>query len=672
MRLSKIGRLESCQWTLGILMVAAAGSLAAQNKKPAPAPAPAARPAPAPRPAAQPPRPAGGNAQGRGPAGPATRTNPYGTAPRTNPYGTAHTGPTTTNPGGGRPGPTANGPHAGNGGPTVTNPRGGNGPTANGPAAGRGVPPVNNGPGGRPGPNGNSAAGGRNVPPGNGPGHNGPGGTAPYNRGAGGPGNGPHDASRGFGGPRMNAGGGHSVNAGITGRPAPAGVRQTRLENGNAIQRRPDGRVSDVHDARRGVDIHHGLAGNRRVMVERADHSRIVAERGRPGYIQRPYEFHGHEYARRSFYDHGRVYDHYYRGYYYHGVYVEAYAPVRYYPAPFYGWVYNPWYQPVYYPWGWTGSPWYGYYGYYFSPYPSYPTAAAWLTDYLISTDLAAHYQAQQDAQSLPPADQPQGNGSPVMTPAVKQLIADEVKNQISLENAEAQQNAQNQEPDPSLTGVGRLLADNKTHVFVAGSTLDVVDADGAECAISDGDALEMEIPLDPDATAVNLKVLSSKGGKECKISSMVTLALTDVQDMQNHMRETVDQGLQELATKQGQGGLPAAPPSARASAVDVAFAKNAPPPDPRGAFDINQQLQQADQSEQEVVGQARLQDGSTDGGAVTAVATTATVTLGQSVDQVTAALGPPMTVIDLGNKKIYKYKDMKVTFNGGKVTDVQ
>jgi hypothetical protein len=38
----------------------------------------------------------------------------------------------------------------------------------------------------------------------------------------------------------------------------------------------------------------------------------------------------------------------------------------------------------------------------------------------------------------------------------------------------------------------------------------------------------------------------------------------------------------------------------------------------------------------------------------------------------VTASLGAPLTVIDLGSKKIYKYKDMKITFKDGKVSDVE
>jgi hypothetical protein len=47
-------------------------------------------------------------------------------------------------------------------------------------------------------------------------------------------------------------------------------------------------------------------------------------------------------------------------------------------------------------------------------------------------------------------------------------------------------------------------------------------------------------------------------------------------------------------------------------------------------------------------------------------------VQLGQTPDQVQASLGRPDKVIDLGAKQIYVYKDLKVTFLNGKVSDVQ
>ena len=121
----------------------------------------------------------------------------------------------------------------------------------------------------------------------------------------------------------VGAAGGHSAFRG----PAPRGVNEHVARNGSAVRTRPNGRVSDIHDARRGMDVHHGLAGGRRVSMERADHSRVYAERGRRGFVQRPYGYHGHDFARRSYYYHGRAYDRYYRGYGYRGVYLNVYAP---------------------------------------------------------------------------------------------------------------------------------------------------------------------------------------------------------------------------------------------------------------------------------------------------------------------------------------------------------
>jgi hypothetical protein len=101
---------------------------------------------------------------------------------------------------------------------------------------------------------------------------------------------------------------------------------------------------------------------------------------------------------------------------------------------------------------------------------------------------------------------------------------------------------------------------------------------------------------------------------------------------------------------------------------VNTAYAQSAPPPDPNAAAEINQQLKEAGAAEQDVVAQAEIE----------APATPAppsppkTITLGQSINEVTAILGPPVTIVDLGRKKIYKYKDLKVSFKDGKVSDVE
>jgi hypothetical protein len=48
------------------------------------------------------------------------------------------------------------------------------------------------------------------------------------------------------------------------------------------------------------------------------------------------------------------------------------------------------------------------------------------------------------------------------------------------------------------------------------------------------------------------------------------------------------------------------------------------------------------------------------------------TIQMGQTMDEVSASLGQPEKIVNLGPKQIYVYKDLKVTFVRGKVVDVQ
>lgn len=48
------------------------------------------------------------------------------------------------------------------------------------------------------------------------------------------------------------------------------------------------------------------------------------------------------------------------------------------------------------------------------------------------------------------------------------------------------------------------------------------------------------------------------------------------------------------------------------------------------------------------------------------------TIQLGMTTDQVQAALGKPEKIVNLGPKQLYVYRDLKVTFINGKVSDVQ
>ena len=435
-----------------------------------------------------------------------------------------------------------------------------------------------------------------------------------------------------------------------------------------------NGSVREVHA--RGMTISHGPAGTRRISTERADHSAIVTNRAGHGFVQKPFLYHGRPFVARSYYYNGRPYALYYRGYNYGGVYLVGYVPFRYYSPGFYGWIYNPWYGPVPYAWGWYGNPWYGYYGYYFSPYATYPSASYWLTDYLISSSLQQAYQEQVDAQAqLTPV--PAG-GQVVLTPEVKQAIAVEVQNQIALENSESQVSAAGGDIDINSSGLPRILAETSPshpHVFVVAGPVVVTDANGQECGLTEGDVIRLSTPPAPNSGSALVQVFASKN-QECPSGTVVSVALTDLQEMQNHMRASIDQGLETLQAHQG--GLPAPPASAAGAPVPASYAPGAPGVDPNASAELQQEAQQGDAAEQSVLQQVQQADSgapapANPGQTGAAPADPIQISVGQTTAEVVAALGNPTRVVRLPpTKLIYVYPDMKITFINGKVSDVR
>lgn len=453
----------------------------------------------------------------------------------------------------------------------------------------------------------------------------------------------------------------------MNGHPVPHDAQLVHARNGADVRMR-GGHPAEVHVPGR-MDIHHDLRGERHFDAERADHSRIYADR-RGGFVQHRYMYGGHEYGRRTYYYNGRSYDRFYARYPYRGTYLNIYRPVAYYRPQFYGWAYNPWGSSVNFVWG--ASPAVAYYGAFYQPAPSYPSASLWLTDYMVSNSLTEEYQSSVTAQAPLPPQPVAGSG---MTPEVKQEIANEVQRQILVENDEVS-HAVPTGGDAPAPGVERMLTDNVPHVFVAGAELDVVDSTGSECSITEGDALQLSGPPAQDAVAADLVVLASKGGEECHTGVTVSVAIGDLQEMQNHMRAMIDQGMGELQAKQGTNGLPAIPADANAPPVNASFVSTAPPPDANVAKEIQQERQEGDQLEAQTLQGVAPTDAAAPADAapqntappVQANNNPPTLTPGQSIEEVLAIEGTPKTIFNAGAKKIYKFSDgVTVTFMNGK-----
>jgi hypothetical protein len=121
-------------------------------------------------------------------------------------------------------------------------------------------------------------------------------------------------------------------------------------------------------------------------------------------------------------------------------------------------------------------------------------------------------------------------------------------------------------------------------------------------------------------------------------------IASNDVAKVQQTLGEVFTVDTSAAAAAPAQGGAPAAAPDAAPAPIappaapDPVLAPVPPPPPP------------VDQP----------------------AAPPQTIEIGQTVDQVTAILGQPQKVAKLPGKEIYFYKNLKVTFKSGKVSDVE
>ena len=400
-------------------------------------------------------------------------------------------------------------------------------------------------------------------------------------------------------------------------RPLPG--RQVSLRGGGSAVIRPNGQIRTI--SRNGMQINRGMNGSRTI-VSTHNGARVVTTGRNAGYVQRNYVTRGgRTYVSRTVVVNHVTYTSVYRSYSYGGYCCYyGYHPAYYYAPVYYGWAYNPWPAPVYYGWGWGGAPWYGYYGGYFAPYPVYPSAAFWLTDYLISVNLQAAYQARAAANAAAASGDNGGGGDqqyqnqnsggdnnsaansgPVtLSPEVKDAIAEEVKAQLAAQQAAAQQGtaSNTQQSNGNASEEVPAALDPARHTFIVSSELTVA-SNGQECQLTPGDVIKRTSDTPDDDRKVTATVSSSKKS-DCAVGSEIAIGVDDLQEMHNKFEEQLDNGMKDLANKQGQNGLPKAPDT-KTIPSDVP----PPPPDTSAAKTLEEQQSAADQTESQVVKEA-------------------------------------------------------------------
>ncbi len=132
---------------------------------------------------------------------------------------------------------------------------------------------------------------------------------------------------------------------------------------------------------------------------------------------------------------------------------------------------------------------------------------------------------------------------------------------------------------------------DPARRTFIVSSDISVL-SNGQECDLTAGDVIT-RLTDTPDASQkVTASVSASKKG-DCGAGQQIAVSVEDLQDMHNHFEEQLDDGMKDLAQKQGTGGLPKAPDTGT-TASDVPV----PPPDTDAAKDLTEQEAAADQAE--------------------------------------------------------------------------
>jgi hypothetical protein len=390
--------------------------------------------------------------------------------------------------------------------------------------------------------------------------------------------------------------------------------RQVPLRGGGTASVRPNGQIRSI--SRNGIEIQHGLHGGRSI-VSAHNGARIVTTGRNGGYVQRNYVVrNGNTYVSRTYVVNNVTYTSVYRSYSYGGYCCYyGYAPAFYWHPVYYGWAYNPWPAPVYYGWGWTAAPWYGYYGpYYYAPYPVYPSAAFWITDWMIAASLQASYEASVQVGELDPLGPdfplvaglgripvaPDASRNVVLTKEIKDQLAEEIKTQLAADQAEASKG----KSSAASSGGGTVPAlDPKWRTFVVHNELSVV-ADGDECSLTEGDVISRVSDTPDQDKILDVKVLASKKN-DCGVGKLVGVSLDDLEEMHNHFREQIIAGMKELASKQGTGGLPKAPNTGMQDGEVPP-----PAPDSSAAKALKDQQAEADKTEADVKQEAASSGG--------------------------------------------------------------
>lgn len=345
------------------------------------------------------------------------------------------------------------------------------------------------------------------------------------------------------------------------------------------------------------TSVTRGFGGQRTVETVRTDGTRVVSYGPHSGFVERPFANHP-GFVTRSVLRGGvtRVSVYQVATFQSHPYY--RFVPAVAYRPAYYGWIVSPWSAPVAYPWG--NPLWGGFYGSYFTPYPSYSSASLWMTDYILRANLQQAYSEQQQAGYAGSAAGPDANyagdgvGYPSQTgpaPVVRRTSADDqlspvvktaLGQQTTAEIAEMQAASAAGSGDapgqPALVPAvytPTALKPNHT-LFEISTDMQLEISADQSCALTPGDVLfrRRTSSADADGKVAVVVVGSTHGG--CPLNTQGQISLQSLQEIENQYDEQLQAAMGVMAEKAGHGTIP---PSPAAGATPLMAASAGPQP---------------------------------------------------------------------------------------------
>jgi hypothetical protein len=154
--------------------------------------------------------------------------------------------------------------------------------------------------------------------------------------------------------------------------------------------------------------------------------------------------------------------------------------------------------------------------------------------------DAAARDNAElRDAAATLKSEQTESSGNEAeftVSDDVRRQIRAQVRDNIKLH----QEKRELTWPDLVSSGAARR------YILQVSDTLDATDADGAECALTAGDLLRLDVDAAADKEVLRMRVVTSKAGS-CGAGSVVSLSIHDAQTMLNDFMKRQEANMKKL-----------------------------------------------------------------------------------------------------------------------------